>query len=252
MGLRESSTGASRSSLPSPELGQASSSSSSTQPLRRRHADAAENMSLHRSAPTNASSDHPPITRFASTGSATSEEAAARTVVEATGASGGQPPPASVAQPRGLRRLRELGPSDTTLAVRNVPRDYDLEQLLRLWEPDGSYDLLHFPYSLKAKHRLGYCFINFTSHEAALEFQRTWHGRFVPGAAHFKSPLDVAAARDQGLLATLEQYRGKDIERMTDLSILPAVFDHGRLVDVRDVLVKHGIIAPMPGHSTVC
>lgn len=129
----------------------------------------------------------------------------------------------------------------TTLVVRNVPRYYDLEGLLREWTPDGSFDLVHFPYNIKAKRRLGFCFINFISHRHALEFRRHWHARTFPG--HDSSAeLDINFAKLQGLPSILELFRGKKAELMTDTEILPATFSGTQRLDTRRLLLQFGII----------
>lgn len=137
--------------------------------------------------------------------------------------------------------IRYIESGQTTLVLRNVPKHYTLEGLLSEWRPTGSYDLIYYPYNLKSKRRIGFCFINFVSHQHALEFQCKWHGRIFPNHRD-ALPFDITAANLQGAAATLERFRGKRIELMSDVEYLPAVFRGKERLDVRDVLVDLGLV----------
>jgi len=128
------------------------------------------------------------------------------------------------------------------LAVRNVPRGYELEELLQQWPPDGSYDLIHFPYNFKTRRRLGFCFINFVSHGFAVQFQRKWHARALPGSLAASGTLDVEVAKLQGVATIFELFRGKRPELMTEPDFLPAIYHGTRRLDTRRMLLQLGII----------
>merc|ERR1719282_354437 len=138
-------------------------------------------------------------------------------------------------------KSRCIEPEVTTLIVRNVPKHYNLAQLLKQWTPDGSYNLLFYPYNLKMERRLGFCFINFLSNKAALKFHRRWHQSFLPKHNSNKA-LDIDASNDQGFKQNLEHFRGKNIEWMNDPELLPAIFEGKHRIDARKVFVNLGFI----------
>jgi len=65
-------------------------------------------------------------------------------------------------------------PGVTTFVVRHLPAMFSLQKLLEAWPPDGTYTFLYYPWKWT---RLGFAFINMTSHEAATEFIARWHGQ---------------------------------------------------------------------------
>lgn len=121
------------------------------------------------------------------------------------------------------RNLRELPPEVTTLVIRNIPARYTKEKLLEEFVPDGRFDLLHFPYDIEAMCTSGYAFINFVSHEAALDFQKEVHGTYPKHGRgkHF----DVRAAEVQGFQATLSTVNAnRKLQRYPFEEMVPAVF----------------------------
>jgi len=146
---------------------------------------------------------------------------------------------------------RHIPAGATTLVVRNVSKEHTLRELLEEWAPDGSFNLVYYPYNMKSQRRLGYCFINFTSHGSALEFAKARHGKPFPGGEGGKV-LDITGAKFQGVAETLELFRGKKIELMTDPEFLPAVFVGTQRQDVRKILLNLGLITmPSPEDGSV-
>merc|ERR1712007_11263 len=91
----------------------------------------------------------------------------------------------------------DLPPGATTLNIRNIPRRFRQEDLLRIWPPIGSYNLLHLPYSSRTRCTLGFAFVNFVSHEEAVRFQNQWRGKVLMSQTRCR-PLDIVAASLQG------------------------------------------------------
>lgn len=119
----------------------------------------------------------------------------------------------------GARRpLRSLATGVTTLVVRNIPARYTQEMLLKEWIPDGSFDLMHRPYNYREQKIAAYAFINFVSHESAVEFQHKWHGQFL--ARHGRNrALDVTTGTIQGYLPYL-----RHLVKNQESNLLPIIF----------------------------
>lgn len=120
------------------------------------------------------------------------------------------------------RTPRPLPPSATMLVVRNIPSYYDQERLLEEWPADGTFDLLHLPFSASEQRFKGFVFINFKTHAQALDFQRKWHGMHLQHRGG--KALDVAVGTVQGAKNYLERFRGKDVSRLNKRGHLPALF----------------------------
>jgi len=63
---------------------------------------------------------------------------------------------------------RTLPPEVTTLMVRHIPARLSPAELVELWPPEDTYNLLYVPFSFKRNRRGGVAFINMVSHEAAV------------------------------------------------------------------------------------
>lgn len=138
----------------------------------------------------------------------------------------------------GRHRIRAVPPGTTTLAVRNIPARYNQEKLLLDWEPDGSFDMLYLPFDIRQNRTTGCAYINFTSHEAALEFQRAKQGTHLSKHGRGKH-LDIAAASRQGLMANLQQFlTGKSVPCDGQLA---AFFAGAKAISVPEVLIRLGL-----------
>lgn len=135
--------------------------------------------------------------------------------------------------------LRLLPPETTTLVVRNIPARYTKERLLEEWIPDGSFDLLHLPYNSHQQRSLGYAFINFVTHEDALNFQAKVHGSYPRQAAgkHF----DVSAAEVQGFHATLAHVNSRRRQRSCCMETAPAIFQGEARLSPVEVMERLGL-----------
>ena len=81
---------------------------------------------------------------------------------------GAAPPGVWRAEPREASPWEAWPLGATTVAVQNVPARTTQEEILRTFEPDGNYNMLFLPYSIKQRRTCGYCFLNFLTPEAAL------------------------------------------------------------------------------------
>jgi len=155
--------------------------------------------------------------------------------------SSSDPEPSLAAIP-GSSAMRELPEGSTTLVIRNIPRRYTQDALVAEFIPDGSFDFVYQPYSFTNARTMGYAFINFRTHAAALEFQRSWHRTFLQDHGRTKH-LDVAAADAQGLEVNLLQLNAKSVARLMRVGRLPLFFDEaGHRLDALKELGRRGII----------
>jgi len=153
-----------------------------------------------------------------------------------------QPPQQTNPKPK-----RMLPPGVTTIVVRNVPARISQEQLLKLWPPDGTYDLMYLPYSVQRQHRSGLVFINMTSHEAALNFAAKWHGHKIASVRGVKR-LDIGVAEVQGFIGNLKHLKRSKIARMHNEQFLPVAFEGKQKLDFRSLLAG----LETPATSQVC
>jgi len=127
------------------------------------------------------------------------------------------------------RPLRDMPPGTTTLCIRNIPSRYSMDQLLREFVVDGSFNLIHRPFNSNGNKKVGYVFINFVTPEAALRFQHRWHGKFLENHGPTRA-LDVTSATIQGYEATLLPFTKRMLE-FTDASQLPVTFRGTKRLD---------------------
>ncbi|NDD93139.1 hypothetical protein EBZ37_13805, partial [bacterium] len=103
--------------------------------------------------------------------------------------------------------LPKLPDGTTTLMVCNLPAKYDKEMLLKIWKPDGSYDMLHVPLDPETQRSKGFCFLNFVSHEKALAFQWLYHHTRLK--LQRGKRLRIVAAETQGLPGNMARFQRK-------------------------------------------
>lgn len=123
----------------------------------------------------------------------------------------------------------------TTLTVRNVPARYTQEELLKEWAPYHTFDFLYLPFSHQKKSTTGCAYINFASKDAALDFVRRWHGRFLKKHRSQDRPLNIVFASLQGYQANVEKAVSL-LEKVRNESIMPALYCGGARVLTRPVL----------------
>ncbi|KAF4671741.1 hypothetical protein FOL47_001239 [Perkinsus chesapeaki] len=154
----------------------------------------------------------------------------------------------------------------TTVMLRNIPNKYTQKILLNAIDGrgfEGTYDFFYLPIDFRNRCNLGYAFLNFTSHESAVAFTRSFNGYSLPA---FKSTkvCEVCWARVQGLEANVDHYRNSPVNEMPHNEYKPMLFVEGHPVefprplseggDQRPPLVVHqtpqhtggGILQPPP------
>eukprot|EP00931_Biecheleriopsis_adriatica_P062941 TRINITY_DN38039_c0_g2_i1.p1 TRINITY_DN38039_c0_g2~~TRINITY_DN38039_c0_g2_i1.p1 ORF type:complete len:426 (-),score=64.35 TRINITY_DN38039_c0_g2_i1:23-1300(-) len=141
-------------------------------------------------------------------------------------------------EPSGGSR-KSFEPWMTTIVVRNIPARYTQERLLEIWEPDGSYNFLYLPYSVRQKRGAGYVFINFCTHEAAVAFWQKVQGTRLPGCEHLKC-VDIAVADVQGLEENLRYWSNRKLGRISNSNFLPIVLDGTQRVDFKQHVAHFG------------
>lgn len=129
---------------------------------------------------------------------------------------------------------------DTTFMVKNLPVACTQSQLIKIWPPQGSYDYLYVPYNTLRQCGCGYCFINFTSPEAARCFLSRWSGRYLPHLRRVK-PLSLIPAETQGFHNQIVRLHSRGLFSVTPERskvgelVLPAVFRGASKLDFWEV-----------------
>jgi hypothetical protein len=112
----------------------------------------------------------------------------------------------------------------TTLMIRNIPPKYTQETLVLEWPNHGTYDFFYLPYSCSTQQNLTYAFINFTSHEAALQFKSRWEKRRLNQFSNRK-PLTISCADVQGRDENIWQLKKKRNWRLRVKQCQPLICD---------------------------
>jgi hypothetical protein len=140
--------------------------------------------------------------------------------------------------------LPKLPDGTTTLMVCNLPVTYSKEMLLREWEPDGSFDMLHVPLDPETQRSRGFCFLNFTSHQEALAFQRLYHHTRLK--LQMGKRLHIAAAETQGLPENMRRFRKK--QKYLSLAALPVLLWGRHRLSIQEVC--HALTINQRGPAT--
>jgi len=129
-----------------------------------------------------------------------------------------------------------FGKQDRTVIIKNFPKGYTTTQVLGMWPPKGSYNLLHMPYHAKQRRTVGYAFINFVSREALLEFTEQWQGAVLTrrGVAHY---LQIRRASVQGFHTTLRHIKAarQEAHFRGGLHTPVIIWANGKLADSKEV-----------------
>jgi hypothetical protein len=154
----------------------------------------------------------------------------------------------------GISVLRDIPEDVRTLIVRNIPSRCTQEQLLKIWPPAGSYNVLYLPFSPIQHRRVDYAFINFISKQALHQFCDRWEG--VSLMPHISSKrLEIKLADVQGYERNLVEFRRNRKIRETKCDWYLPVIIHpdGSIADFRKVMAAmdaSGISAVADNAST--
>lgn len=122
----------------------------------------------------------------------------------------------------------------TTLIVRNVPKTYGSAQLMETLNKTGFaavYDFLYLPVDFEADMNFGYVFVNFITHEVALEAQRHFNGFAGWSVANEGVASAEWSNPHQGLEAHVERFRNSPMMHPAVPSCYkPMVFKDGASV----------------------
>jgi len=129
------------------------------------------------------------------------------------------------------RPLRDISLGTTTLVVRNIPTRYTQEMLLAELGLAAWVDILFRPYSFSQKRNLGHAILNFITPEAAIGFQRRWHGKRLRDHGRTRA-LDIAMSDVQGYAAVLLQF-GPRVLATRNPAILPVILHEGQRLDAK-------------------
>jgi hypothetical protein len=122
----------------------------------------------------------------------------------------------------------------TTVMLRSFPNNYSSTMLLDLFNTEGfkgKYDFMYLPMDFMTAANLGYCFLNFTTHNNAQSFIEAFDGfsRWVVPSK--KCCTVVWSDPHQGLEDYIERYRNSPImHRSVPLEYKPALFRDGERV----------------------
>jgi hypothetical protein len=121
----------------------------------------------------------------------------------------------------------------TTVLIHNMPPRSTIDELIKAFPPDGSYDLINLPFNVKARRTSSFATINFISVDLAAAFFQRFEGQRLPHSTRScKNPLSITAARIQGLEANLVKLRGeKGIAEMRNAALLPRLYLTGAVAE---------------------
>jgi len=109
----------------------------------------------------------------------------------------------------------------TTLMIRNIPQKYTQEELVLDWPDNGTYDFFYLPTCSTLKTNKTYCFINFITMAAALDFKAKWNKKRL---SRFRAQrtLNVSWAVVQGQMRKGQHCRFQNQESQ------PIIFHKGQ------------------------
>ncbi|CAE8586562.1 unnamed protein product [Polarella glacialis] len=126
--------------------------------------------------------------------------------------------------------LQEQDP--TTLILRNLPKSYTRDMLLRLLRDQGfatSFDFIYLPLNFQGWSGFGYAFVNFRSHSESLRATGVFQDFQDKECQDWTNPCQVGWASPlQGLAAHVDRYRNSPVmsEEVPD-ACRPMLFKDG-------------------------
>jgi hypothetical protein len=140
-------------------------------------------------------------------------------------------------------RYSFLAREPTTLCFRNIPNNYDGKMILELLDENGckeSYNFVYVPHDFQRLPMLvnvGYFFVNFTTHAAALQAWDKLQG-FDAWRLESNKVLSASwATKTQGLDACIQRYKDSPVLRQdVPFGCKPMRFDNGQAVQLDHVV----------------
>jgi len=121
----------------------------------------------------------------------------------------------------------------TTVMLRNIPNNYNRDKMLELIDSKGfseQYDFFHLPADYRSRSAIGYAFLNFTSHAAALLFIDVFNG-FTAWRGNSRKVCEVTwSEAHQGQKANIENLRKQMNRRKVPEEYKPFIVKNGRRV----------------------
>lgn len=102
---------------------------------------------------------------------------------------------------------------ETTKMMKNIPISYTRQQLLDLLDNHGfrcKYNFVYLPVNFQTSELYGYAFVNFTSEEAATQFELQFAG-FTAWGVESDKVCEVNGSAHQGLKANIMRYRNSPV-----------------------------------------
>lgn len=168
-----------------------------------------------------ASEDHPHRRQVAVELPSAPEPSRSRTASESA------PTPAS-AQSSGGADFPEWTSETTTVLIQNIPPRCTVAEFLAGFPPDGSYNFLYMPYSVRQRRTSGFVILNFVSPDAAAAFRENAHGSPLPLIQRPCKNLNVYASRTQGLTGNIALAFDKANQEAQSEAYTPIVWSAGR------------------------
>jgi hypothetical protein len=122
----------------------------------------------------------------------------------------------------------------TTVMLRSFPNNYSSTMLLDLIDSQGFkgwYNFMYLPMDFMTGANLGYCFMNFTTHENAKNFSDKFNGFSQWTMPSKKCCTVVWSDPHQGLEEYIERYRNSPImHRTVPIEYKPTLFKNGERI----------------------
>jgi hypothetical protein len=134
----------------------------------------------------------------------------------------------------------------TTVLIRNMPPRSTIDELLKAFPPDGSYDLINLPFNIKARRTSSFATINFVRVDLAKAFCERFDGQRLPHSTRScKNALRIGPAKIQGLEANLTFLCADGgVSELRNPALLPRLYLCGATAERLVSMAPHCIVEP--------
>ncbi|KAF4655632.1 hypothetical protein FOZ61_007476 [Perkinsus olseni] len=118
----------------------------------------------------------------------------------------------------------------TTVMLRNIPNKYTQRMLLDVIRARGfdtKFNFFYLPIDFRNRCNMGYAFVNFINHDAAMEFMNAFEGYKLEGFNSLKV-CQTGFSRIQGLDANINHYRNSPVNYVSIPEYRPLWFVEGK------------------------